>query len=102
MSTMLHRIKHLILILAGTLAVATPFALAVPQASAKVLAVPQANAATVISVNKKLAVCEYPDGSGDYAGEGTEVTVYVTTIDSSGRLTVDQINLVCGADGHWH
>ena len=92
MSTMLHRIKHLILILAGTLAVATPFALAVPQA----------NAATLISVNKKLAVCEYPDGSGDYAGEGTEVTVYVTTIDSSGRLTVDQINLVCGADGHWH
>jgi hypothetical protein len=100
MSTMLHRIKHLILILAGTLAVATPFALAVPQASAKPLAVP--NAATLISVNKKLAVCEYPDGSGDYAGEGTEVTVYVTTIDSSGRLTVDQINLVCGADGHWH
>ena len=34
MSTMLHRIKHLILILAGTFAVATPFALTVPQASA--------------------------------------------------------------------
>ena len=47
-------------------------------------------------------MCEYPDGSGDYAGEGTEVTVYVTTIDSSGRLTVNQVNLVCGADGQWH
>jgi hypothetical protein len=85
-------------VVTGMVAVASPLALAVPQANAAGTG-PTAAGLTVI-VNKPVATCR--NANGGQVPEGSTATKAMTIKAPDGSSVVVHVTVVCGHDGNWH
>jgi hypothetical protein len=89
-----HRTARWATVVAGTLAVASPLALAVPQANA---ATP---AGLTVIVNKPVATCR--NANGGQVPEGSTASKTITIKAPDGSTIKTTITVTCGSDGNWH
>ncbi len=93
-----HRTARWATVVAGTIAVVSPLALAIPQANAAKSTIPP-YAITVI-VNKQGATCK--NANGGQVPEGSTANKAVMIKAPDGSTVTYNVTLTCGHDGNWH